>query len=245
MTAGRDGSDAARPAARRNGAPMDATLARWWRLLERIGRIERALGVALLSTIVVAITVQVVTRYFFGQPLVWVEELAGYCFLWGVFLGAAAGMKELRHIRIDTFVSRLSARPQGLWRAFTWAIATGCCLIIAVQAWDIMDVESRSRTMSLPVDLPRHLFYSVPLFVCTASIAFTGAYLVCAELAMAMTGRVPDAQLARLERERALAEEEAQADAIAERLVAGARPGADTQATGGGGGASRRWSCSG
>ena len=137
--------------------PMDWILTRWWRLLELIGRVERAIGVLLLSTIVISITVQVITRYIFGQPLVWVEELAGYCFLWGVFLGAAAGMKELRHIRIDTFISRLSERPQALWRAVIWAIATGCCLIIAVQAWDIMEVESRSRTMSLPVDLPRHL----------------------------------------------------------------------------------------
>lgn len=218
---------------------MDALLAGWWRLIEGLGRVERALGVLLLSTIVLSITTQVITRYLFGQPLVWVEELAGYCFLWAVFLGASLGAKELRHIRIDTFVARMPVRRQAWWRAATWAIAGVCCATIAVQAWDIMDVESRSRTMSLPVDLPRHLFYSVPLFVCTASIAFTGAYLVCAELAMAMTGRVPDAQLARLERERALAEEEAQADAIAERLVAGARPGADTQATGGGGGASR------
>jgi TRAP-type C4-dicarboxylate transport system permease small subunit len=109
-----------------------------------------------------------------------------------------------------------------MWRALTWAIATACCVIIAVQAWDIMDVESRSRTMSLPIDLPRHLFYSTPLFVCTVSIALTGLYLVCAELALGLTGRPVDAQLARLERERAAAEEDAQADAIAERMVAGA-----------------------
>lgn len=201
---------------------MDMLLTRWWRLLELIGRLERVIGVVLLSTIVVSITIQVITRYLFGQPLVWVEELAGYCFLWGVFLGAAVGMKELRHIRIETFVSRLSPRPQALWRALTWAIATGCCVIIAVQAWDIMDVESRSRTMSLPVDLPRHLFYSTPLFVCTVSIAFTGLYLVCAELALGLAGRPVDAQLARLERERAAAEEDAQADAIADRIVSGA-----------------------
>ena len=202
---------------------MDALLARWWRLLALIGRIERAIGVALLSTIVVAITIQVITRYLFGQPLVWVEELAGYCFLWGVFLGAAVGMKELRHVRIDTFVSRLSTRPQAFWRALTWAIATACCVIIAVQAWDIMDVESRSRTMSLPVDLPRHLFYSTPLFVCTVSIAITGLYLVCAELALGLAGRPVDAQLARLERERAAEAEDAEADAIAERIAAGSR----------------------
>jgi TRAP-type C4-dicarboxylate transport system permease small subunit len=202
---------------------MDLLLARWWRLLELIGRLERLIGVVLLSTIVISITVQVVTRYFFGQPLVWVEELAGYCFLWGVFLGAAVGMKELRHIRIETFVSRLSLRPQACWRALTWGIVTACCLTIAVQAWDIMDVESRSRTMSLPIDLPRHLFYSTPLFVCTVSIAFTGLYLICAELALALSGRPVDAQAARLARERAAEAEEAEAEAIAERLTAGSR----------------------
>jgi TRAP-type C4-dicarboxylate transport system permease small subunit len=202
---------------------MDALLARWWRLIEWVGRIERALGVALLSTIVLSITTQVITRYLFGQPLVWVEELAGYCFLWAVFLGAALGAKELRHIRIDTFVSRMPARRQAWWRAAAWAIAGLCCATIAVQAWDIMDVESRSRTMSLPVDLPRHLFYSTPLFVCAASVGVTLAYLVCAEIALATTGRPVDAQLARLEREREAALAEAEADAIAERLASGAR----------------------
>jgi TRAP-type C4-dicarboxylate transport system permease small subunit len=189
------------------------------------------IGVLLLSTIVVSITVQVITRYLFGQPLVWVEELAGYCFLWGVFLGAAVGMKELRHIRIDTFVSRLSARPQALWRALTWGIATACCVLIAVQAWDIMDVESRSRTMSLPVDLPRHLFYSTPLFVCTVSITFTGLYLVCAELARAFTGRAVDADRAKQARERAAEADDAEAEAIAERIASRARAAASASST--------------
>lgn len=223
---------------------MDRLLRGWWRLIEAIGRLERAIGVLLLATIVVSITIQVVTRYAFGQPLVWVEELAGYCFLWGVFLGAAVGAKEMRHIRIDTFVSRLSVRRQAAWRAATWAIATLCCVVIAVQAWDIMDVESRSRTMSLPIDLPRHLFYSTPLFVATASIAFTGLYLVAAELALALSGRPVDAQLARLERERAAADLEAEADAIAERIAADARAARDAAprpgATGDGAGAPAR-----
>jgi TRAP-type C4-dicarboxylate transport system permease small subunit len=203
--------------------PIDLVLTRWWKLLELIGRIERAIGVLLLATIVLSITVQVITRYLFGQPLVWVEELAGYCFLWGVFLGAAAGMKELRHIRIDTFVSRLSAGPQALWRALTWGIVTACCLTIAVQAWDIMEVESRSRTISLPVDLPRHLFYSTPLFVCTVSITCTGLYLICAELAHAFKGREIDAESARQARERAAETDDAEAEAIAERIAARAQ----------------------
>lgn len=203
---------------------MDALLAGWWRLLAAIGRLERLVGVVLMATIVVSITVQVITRYLFGQPLVWVEELAGYCFLWGVFLGAALGTKELRHIRIDTFVSRMPSRRAAWWRVALWGIVAACCVIIAVQAWDIMDIESRSKTMSLPIDLPRHLFYSVPLFTCTLSIVFTAAYMICAEIAHARTGRPVDALVARLEREREDAAADAEADAIAERLVRASRP---------------------
>jgi TRAP-type C4-dicarboxylate transport system permease small subunit len=188
--------------------------------------------VLLMATIVVSITVQVITRYAFGQPLVWVEELAGYCFLWGVFLGAALGAKELRHIRIDTFVSRMPSRRAAWWRIAVWAIVAACCVIIAVQAWDIMDVESRSKTMSLPVDLPRHLFYSVPLFTCTLSIVLTAAYMACAELAHALAGRPVDALVARLEREREDMAADAEADAIAERLVGAARAGGSVAPSG-------------
>jgi TRAP-type C4-dicarboxylate transport system permease small subunit len=202
---------------------MNSLLHGWWRAIALLGRIETALGVALLTTIVVTITVQVVTRYAFGQPLVWVEELAGYCFLWGVFLGAAVGMKELRHIRIDTFVSKRPTREQAYWRAGTWAIATACCAIIAVQAWDLMEVESRSMTVALPIDLPRHLFYSMPMFVSALSIGFTGLYLVAAELALALTGRPVDARLARLGHDADREAAEAEADAIAEQIAAEAR----------------------
>jgi TRAP-type C4-dicarboxylate transport system permease small subunit len=180
---------------------MDRLLKRWWWLLERIGRIESVVGVSLVVLIVVSITVQVFTRYVFGQPLVWVEELAGYCFLWAVFIGAAAGTKQLRQLRIETFVGHLRPRARAFWRGLAWMVATVVMLIVAWQAWDIMEVESRSRTISLPVDLPRHWFYSVPLFTSALSIAFTACYLVAAEWTSMLSGREVDAEVARRTRE--------------------------------------------
>jgi len=158
--------------------------------------------VVLLAGIVISMSIQIVTRYLFGQPLVWVEESAGYSFIWLVFLGASAGFKELRHIRIDTFVERLRPVPRHLLRAGLYALCTGVMLMVAHYAWEIMDVESRSSTMALPIELPRHLFYSMPLFVSTLSIALTGAYLVTAYLACALTGRPVDAELEVIERRR-------------------------------------------
>jgi len=181
---------------------MSDPLAATWRLLRALGTFERAACVVLLAGIVISVTVQIITRYLFGQPLVWVEEAAGYSFIWVVFLGAAAGFKELRHIRIDTFVSRLRPRPQNLIRAALYALCTLLMLMVAWYAWEIMDVESRSSTMALPIELPRHLFYSVPLFASTVSIALTGAWLVAACFAHAATGRPIDAEHDVIERRR-------------------------------------------
>ncbi len=174
---------------------MDSFLSVWWRLLRGIGTLERWVCTFLMGWIVVAITIQIVTRYVFGQPLVWVEESSGYAFLWLVFLGASAGFKELRHIRIDTFVVRMPQVPQHYIRAALYAICTGAMLLVAYYAWDLMDVESRSSTIALPIELPRHLFYSVPMFVSTVSIALTGAYLVMAYWVSAAQGRPIDAEL--------------------------------------------------
>jgi TRAP-type C4-dicarboxylate transport system permease small subunit len=177
-------------------------LAAAWRLLRWLGILERGACVVLMSGIVISMTIQILTRYLLGRPLVWVEEASGYAFIWLVFLGASAGFKELRHIRIDTFVVRLPARPQQVARAALYALCTAVMLMVAWYAWEIMDVESRSSTMALPVELPRHLFYSLPLFVSTLSIALTGLYLVAAYLAGAATGRPIDAELEVVERRR-------------------------------------------
>ena len=57
-------------------------LPRYMRLIERIGTVERALGITLILYMVGAITVQVFTRYALGRPIAWVEESATYAFIW-------------------------------------------------------------------------------------------------------------------------------------------------------------------
>ena len=76
-------------------------------LLDRIGRVERGVAIVMMATMVVCIFAQVVSRYLFGQPLVWVEELSTYAFIWGAFVGASAGLKQGRHLKIESFVGRL------------------------------------------------------------------------------------------------------------------------------------------
>lgn len=164
-----------------------------WRVIALAGRVERALGMALLVAIVLMIGVQVATRYLFNQPIVWVEDVATFAFIWAVFLGAAAGLKEMRHVRIETFLGRLPARARALAESALYLVILACCAVVAWHALGVMETESRSSTISLPVNLPRHLFYSLPLFVSLASMAVTSLWFIAAHLAEAATGRVPDA----------------------------------------------------
>ena len=45
-----------------------------------------------------------------------------------------------------------------------------------------MGVEGRSKTISLPIELPRSWFYSLPLTLSAASMLLTTVYLLFAEL---------------------------------------------------------------
>lgn len=151
------------------------------RLLERIGAVERGFGIALLLAMVAAVTVQVFTRYVLGRPIAWVEESATYAFIWMAFVGASVGLKQGRHILIATFGARLPARAAAAMRMLVWLLVLATLAVLVVQGWKVMGVEGRSKTISLPIELPRSWFYSLPLTLSAVSMALTTVYLLLAE----------------------------------------------------------------
>jgi len=157
-------------------------LAHYKRLLDRIGAVEQAFGIGLILLIVAAITVQVFTRYVLGRPIAWVEESATYAFIWMVFVGASLGLKRGQHILIATFGSHLPPRVAAGLRTLVWVLVLLTLVVLVVQGVKVMEVEGRSRTISLPVELPRSWFYSLPLTVSAVSMAFTTIYLIACEL---------------------------------------------------------------
>ncbi len=169
-------------------------LSRCKRLLEGIGAVERGLGIALILYMVCAITVQVFTRYALGRPIAWVEESATYAFIWMSFVGASVGLKQGRHILIATFGAHLPPRLAAALRALVWALVLLTLAVLVVQGWKVMGVEGRSSTISLPIELPRSWFYSLPLTLSAVSMILTALYLLLQELAV-ITGRARAADL--------------------------------------------------
>ena len=173
-------------------------LAGYRRLLDRIGAIETGLGVGLILLMVAAVTVQVFTRYALGRPIAWVEESATYAFIWMAFVGASVGLKQGRHILIATFGSRLGPRTAAAMRMLAWMLVLATLVVLVAQGWKVMGVEGRSRTISLPIELPRSWFYSLPLTLSAASMALTAVCLLLEDLAVMTGSRVPAAVAARM-----------------------------------------------
>lgn len=168
---------------------MERVLGAFRRVLIAVGGVERALLLLLLANIVLNIGAQVVSRYLFNKPLVWVEEIATYSFIWSVFLGASLGLKYDRHVRIETFVGLLGPRPAALARALVFVLILALLLVLIRPIWTNIALELRRTTIALPVDLPVAWFFSVPLLVGVASMGLTAAYRLLDELRTAVSGR--------------------------------------------------------
>jgi TRAP-type C4-dicarboxylate transport system permease small subunit len=60
----------------------------------------------------VLVLINVFLRYFLNTGLYWSEEICTSCFVWGVYLGAAACYKRQMHLGVDVIVKRLPSMIQ-------------------------------------------------------------------------------------------------------------------------------------
>lgn len=66
----------------------------------------------LMAALIMLVSVQVVMRYFFGNPLPWSLEVSRILFVWIVFLGAAVAVPRGQYTALDV----LSRRFPPWWR---------------------------------------------------------------------------------------------------------------------------------
>jgi len=71
------------------------------------GNIVEWIAATLVVALAVVVFLQVFNRYVLKTPLAWSEELAMLLFQWVSFLGAAIGVKRIRHFGIELIVKKM------------------------------------------------------------------------------------------------------------------------------------------
>jgi TRAP-type C4-dicarboxylate transport system permease small subunit len=89
---------------------MFRTITRWYSSL------LSWLLVASVAVLIIPVSLQIFSRYTALIPsYIWTEELARFCFIWSIMLGAMVGIREGTHFVVDLWPS-MNARAQAAVR---------------------------------------------------------------------------------------------------------------------------------
>ena len=89
---------------------MIRTLTRWY------ARLLSWLLVASVAILVVPVSLQIFSRYTALIPsYIWTEEMARFCFIWSIMLGAMVGIREGTHFVVDLWPA-MNPRAQAALR---------------------------------------------------------------------------------------------------------------------------------
>ena len=90
--------------------------------------------VALLSTMVAVVAVQVGLRYVINSSFGWADELSRLTFVWSMFLAIPLGIRAGVHIGMEILTSRFPERIQDALARIMAAIAAALMLLVAWQS---------------------------------------------------------------------------------------------------------------
>ncbi|KIY40701.1 ABC transporter permease [Pseudomonas sp. 10-1B] len=107
---------------------------------------------ALLVVIeVVLLFCNVFSRYVLNQPIVWGDELASLLFLWLAMLGSVVAMRRGEHMRLTSFIARLSAEKREFVDTLGAMIVITFIGLLFTPAWEYVSDEWIITTAALEI----------------------------------------------------------------------------------------------
>lgn len=123
--------------------------------------ILRAIGAICLLGIVLTITAGIVSRYFFGAPFTWTEELATVLFIWLSFMGAGAVAGKRSHVAVDFLTSKFSPQLKNGVRIICDILII---ILLSVMFLGGIKLLPRMTHVTVALGIPRYLNY-IPVTV--------------------------------------------------------------------------------
>ena len=94
----------------------------------------------------------VISRYVFGKPIVWSDEVVSISFVWLTMLGSAIAVYRNEHLRLNLFVEMLPPRPREFVHAFALVAVAAVLVALVGPAIDYTRDEWSIHTPAL--DMP-------------------------------------------------------------------------------------------
>lgn len=148
------------------------------KLLDLLSRTALVLSAASLVIMTTIISYQVVARYLFNSSPAWSERLSLALLAYLVFFGAAVGVHQQFHIRIDAFRNAVPKQFGRVFDILANALVAIAGIVMVIAGWRLTTTLWAFDIPSL--GLPRGLAL-LPVPISGALITlFSGAHLVAA-----------------------------------------------------------------
>jgi len=122
---------------------------------------------ALIVFCMVSIVVDVMMRYIFGKPMIWVYYIAEYILLYSTFLAAPYVLRQNRHVRVDIVVRMLSERHRIYISIFTGILGLFYCAVLGYYTWiDTYEAFLMKSTFSTSLEMYQYPIKIVMPFGC-------------------------------------------------------------------------------
>lgn len=106
------------------------------RLLDRIEGIFAGVAIFILVIVTLAVCLEVVMRYAFNSPLIFVVEIAEYALLYITFLGTAWTLRNNGHVRVDIMLGLFSQTTRRVFGVISSGLGVVISLVLTI--WGVL-----------------------------------------------------------------------------------------------------------
>ena len=92
---------------------------RFFRIFDYILNAMAFLAGIILVFIMLSVGLEVILRYFFNRPMIWVTEVTECLLLYTTFLGTGWLLREEGHVKVDIILDRLKGRTTAVLGIFS------------------------------------------------------------------------------------------------------------------------------
>ena len=124
------------------------------RLLDAYDRFLRLLLTLLMGLLIVPVSMQIFSRYIGLIPrYIWTEEIARFCFIWIIMIGAMIAVRDGSHFTVDLLPAPKTPRGAAAARLFVDFVMALVALIFVIWGWPLVQfgLLQQSEIASLPM----------------------------------------------------------------------------------------------
>ena len=109
------------------------------RFLDAYYRLLQVLITLLMGLLIVPVTMQIVSRYTGLIPrYIWTEEIARFCFIWIILIGAMIAVRDGSHFAVDLLPDAKTNRGEAVRRLFVDFMVFLVAMIFIVWGWPLV-----------------------------------------------------------------------------------------------------------